>query len=507
MLEPVTSGAFLVLKVLNYLLIILLPAVLIVFAYLQGLGIVLVLLTLMVAILAVYTQVLTSTLKEKDSRISLAKWLEKTHYQHFHWGDRHREIWGRFLSYLERKISRKAGSPVTPPSSFWSQPRFFFRPQVLIWWLPFAYCYPVALLLLGWLGGGQFDLSGEKMDLPAIEWWRKSLLIIVFFGFGALLIWSSRNAERIEGWLNRRIFAFLPGWLKNSAGALAGAGTLAVTGALAGALAGAGALALTFSLGIAVACVGALAGALAGAVAVAVAIAICVGVSVGVVLGIVEASYMLDNLLLLYLFLPFINAMADYLSWGLSRWLLWDLAGGEKRWQSLSKAFIDGIAVLVFLMLLSFSLPFFLGGASSLLQWFFPTAQVIDLSGYIEAAAQAPFSKGLAVTGMLFTTFLPTLMHLVAFVVSICLPLGSKLVTRKLLISLRSNPRSPHIAVMGDLGRLIWVVFALPALILTTGLLAVLQAYEYWPFFSAGVDWFFGRLRDIAFYAWGLWGY
>ena len=220
---------------------------------------------------------------------------------------------------------------------------------------------------------------------------------------------------------------------------------------------------------------------------------------------------MLYNLLLIYLLIPAVNALGDYLSWGLSRWLLYGFTQkNESRMLSIGKALTDLMAVFGFLLLLSFSLPFVLGGANSLLQWFLPAAQTIDLRVYLDAAARAPFAQGLVVTGMLFTTFLPTLLHLLALTVSLCLPGSSILLTQRLIDSLTGDPThedSSNAAVSINMLQLFGVVFALPVMYITLGMLALWQAYENFDFVSYVINGGLGLLRDTAMFAWGLWGY
>lgn len=121
-------------------------------------------------------------------------------------------------------------------------------------------------------------------------------------------------------------------------------------------------------------------------------------------------------ILSIYIFLPLINALLDYLSWWVSRAFLEKTLQTDKVWLITLEVLIDAFLAVLFMLALCLLLP---AGAIALDNLF---SHWVDADGqsattnwqyYAYAAAVAPFGEGLMVTLMLWTTLLPTFIHLV----------------------------------------------------------------------------------------------
>jgi hypothetical protein len=118
----------------------------------------------------------------------------------------------------------------------------------------------------------------------------------------------------------------------------------------------------------------------------------------------------------LYLLLPLINAVFDWVSWGITRALF----KASSRLSGLKGVILQALTIildlataLLFLYLLALAIPFLLesinwgvklAGSNVYFPW----------ENYLHAVKNAPFSDGLLVTSMLLTTLIPSVLH-VAF--------------------------------------------------------------------------------------------
>ena len=232
----------------------------------------------------------------------------------------------------------------------------------------------------------------------------------------------------------RRVYEKAADWLFYGAvaGALALAGALAVAGAGAGAGAVAGALAVAGAVAGALAL--AVAGALAVALAVAGALALAVAVGVGLAcqkrkghrayVGLVGASYVLltaafasvaselaDNRKVLVFalgLLPLLNAVFDYLSYGVTLTLIKFGAARKNVW-SFGVALIDAVVAYGLLVALGSSIVLTLGLINLLADGTFMDVGSI-LDGLRDPAARGNYTW-LYLT--LFSTLVPTGVHLV----------------------------------------------------------------------------------------------
>jgi hypothetical protein len=305
--------------------------------------------------------------------------------------------------------------------------RGFFGRRMLGWraferCLLLAYLYPVFLLLVAWVFGASLTLGGDPLFEGDWRWGHKTLAVTSL----AILLGIAYKHEIFASWIRSalprkigqhpfaviasRLFviyaaaavAFAVAFAVAVAGAFAGAFAFAFAFAVAGAFAFAFAVAGAFAFAVA----GAFAGAFAGAGAVAFAGAFAGAAAVAI--------------FLLYVFLPIANAAMDWLSWAVSRRLLADLvqrganAGvGAILWHAAA----DLIAALVLLAGLAFLLPFVLQGTNLVFDW-----PAIEWWDYLAAARRAPFGEGLFVTGMLFSTLLPTAVHFLILMFALLFP-------------------------------------------------------------------------------------
>lgn len=115
--------------------------------------------------------------------------------------------------------------------------------------------------------------------------------------------------------------------------------------------------------------------------------------------------------------LPFVNGVADYLSFGVSRKLLQAVADDADHWRLARHVGYDITLAFIFLFLLAGIL---LSGtafyAQQVVSW---VDADIAWQPFLQAARDDPFGGGLPVTVMLFSTLIPTFAHLLVAAVAI----------------------------------------------------------------------------------------
>ncbi|MDJ0821679.1 MAG: hypothetical protein QNJ09_07720 [Paracoccaceae bacterium] len=297
--------------------------------------------------------------------------------------------------------------------------------------LTLAYFYPLLAALIGWVALNQTAPGGVGMFADVPNWigrfWRAGVAVL---GFAAIMFLFPRifgAGEKLRNRITSGVgiaphwagllpkaaqwgvlaLGFLVEW---SAFAFALAVAVAVSFAIAIAVSGADA-AGAFASAVGVAFIVAGAGAFAGAVAVAGAFAGAVAVAgafafvAGVAGDVEEASL----ILFLYALLPTANALADWLSLAVTRWLLHDMESRRPgAWGLVVHMGADLAAGIACLSALLAALV----GMLELWAWAFPTTVPFDWRAYWDAAMVDP-AQGLALWLMCFTTLLPTLVHLV----------------------------------------------------------------------------------------------
>ncbi len=154
--------------------------------------------------------------------------------------------------------------------------------------------------------------------------------------------------------------------------------------------------------------------------AVGAGVAVIAVVAVVAVVAVEQSVIYLTFLLIV----PVVNAVLDHVSVQISRWLLSDLVVRRgATWQRLmvfGHIMADVIAAAVFLVILAVFLPVTLqlaNRAFDTLGW-----PLVEWGLYLDAARREPFGAGLLVTGMLATTLIPTVLHLIAAGGALALP-------------------------------------------------------------------------------------
>lgn len=119
---------------------------------------------------------------------------------------------------------------------------------------------------------------------------------------------------------------------------------------------------------------------------------------------------------LFYVLLPVINAIFDWFSWAFTRYLLGyvsqENSGFSRRILLPFELLLDLFAAFVFLVALAVIIPNVIELANIILS-LMPGTIYIDWRSMVLAAVEDPFGKGLAVTGMLLSTVIPTVLHLI----------------------------------------------------------------------------------------------
>ena len=310
-----------------------------------------------------------------------------------------------------------------------------------------AFIYPIMLGLLFWLISNQ-DISGFGL-FPSIEegrFWKAPLIFISIAG----MIYSFYKYNKVDGlkrliWLAVTVtvaFAVAVVFAGTDAGtdadtvavavALAVAGT--VTGAVTVAVAGAGAVAFAFAVA------GAGAFAVAGAFAFTILIAydyflkkgnrllfyilyfsfLVACIAVFLVQPWIQVNEFSFGILLFLVVLPIINSILDFLSLGVTRLLLKKSLTASGRVEKALYYSLDLATALLSLLVLIFSLFVAIkamewaAGLSALEQ---PTYDLDALWERIESRSvwQTLFSSDGWVFIMIFSTFLPSLIHGLAF--------------------------------------------------------------------------------------------
>ncbi|WP_349539761.1 hypothetical protein [Sagittula sp. NFXS13] len=249
-----------------------------------------------------------------------------------------------------------------------------------------AYLYPIAGAFLGWIISGQTTLGGLELFQGAESFTgrlSRAALVLAAMAFFAWFWkfsikksahWGLLAERRLDKLLHRT--GFLPKavrWGIELSGAVVGAVAFAVVGAVA---------------------------------FVVVVVGAVVGVGVGVVGDDLQQSALIA---FVWLLLPLLNAVADYLSFNVTRGFL-TAASGQARsaWWLVSRLALDLIFGLICLALLLFTLR------CSLDLWadLSPETLPLDWRAYW-ADARQDWSQGIALWIMCATTLVPTFVHVI----------------------------------------------------------------------------------------------
>lgn len=325
----------------------------------------------------------------------------------------YRRTIGATLDWLDRRLTPDIPRKRFPPESVqvaWSGGLAGFA-------LALAVAYPVLAVIGQWVFLNSDGRLGPLLLLEGGKpgWLRYGTMSLLV---GAVAGWYA--AYRAQG-LSRLVLALVATGLA-VAGAGAFAGAVAVAVAVAGAFAVAGAVAVAVAFAVAGAGAGAGAVAVAGAVVVvwvgdrlgrpATGLAVwtigLLAVLAAVTATVAEPSARpvgeVAALLLFLGTLPILNGLADFLSLGLTRWTMRQgLREGERIWAWMLADLAAGLALL---LLLGFAIIAYVHAVR------FPDGTPLaDLPAVFAEIRTAPAAYWWVYV-MLFTTLLPTLLHL-----------------------------------------------------------------------------------------------
>ena len=281
--------------------------------------------------------------------------------------------------------------------------------------LAIAFVFPIVLFLITLIANG---VTGNSIALPEVA------LFAVAFAFFAYVIvaafrnllaliqraWTMFGGDAEMGQTVARVllgaFAVMVAFTISFAIATTFSGQLSNAGAVLGSMAGGFALAAAFAVAFA----------LAGAALFAIVIAILAGAALAF------ASQFAFLLFLFFILLPVVNASVDWVSWGVTRFLLKQAEGAEndlKGGLSASLGAVLGtfLSGAILMVVLSALLPNVLEALNLL----FCLAKLppFDWQAMVKKAVNAPWTDGLFVTGMLMTAIVPASSHLIVGLASV----------------------------------------------------------------------------------------
>lgn len=348
---------------------------------------------------------------------------------------------GRGLARLRRVFG---GSRGEEGKSF----RSYFKVRGFLGSLILAFVYAALFFLAGWAIGGPSGVGQTALSQDNLPGWQRAA---VFFGaivssVGAFYCLS--NIDQFTARIGRRPSKFpcfrgsrkffqiqsAPAILLVVVAVIAATAT-AISAAGAGTAAGA----VLIATAVAMARIYSIGRVIAGATAVAVAVIIA-GIRTIIAFKFDGEVATASRALLLWVFLPFINAFWDWLSWGVSR-LLGSQLFVRFRWPSLAwHVLADLVAAMVVLAGLVVSLVGAIGIYNKAVRASDGTAY-LELGEFLRNAQADPWGPdGIWVTLMVLSTLVPTFLHfmmLVAGAVTLAWPDGWR---RRLIGLLERDP-------------------------------------------------------------------
>ncbi len=274
--------------------------------------------------------------------------------------------------------------------------------------LAIAFIFPIALFLVTLVAHG---VEGNSIGLGEVAAFSAAYAVFAYViaaAFNNLLRlmrhgWTRFGGDADTAQTIARVllgaFAVMVAFTISFAIASTFSGQVSNAGSVLGSMAGGFALAFAFAIAFA----------LAGAALFSIAIAILAGAALAF------ASDFAFLLFLFFVLLPVVNASVDWLSWGITRFLLGqaecaqpDFLGGLKVIGAVLGTFFSGAVLMV---LLSALLPNVLEGLNALFA--FAKLPPFDWQAMVQKAVAAPWTDGLFVTGMLMTAIVPASSHLI----------------------------------------------------------------------------------------------
>lgn len=283
--------------------------------------------------------------------------------------------------------------------------------------LAIAFVFPVALFLMASLLHGY---KNGQIGIMAVLSYLGGMILLAallawLFRLGYLRvshIWSRMGGDNDLAETIARIV------LGAFAVIFAFAIAFAVASSLAGEFADAWTVVIAIIGGFAFAIAFAVAFAFAGIWAFAIALLLVTGIALTM------AKQFAFFLLLFFIILPVINALMDWISWAVTRFLL---SWIEKTPQGIAGYLLTGLlvlsnilAALLFVLLLTVLLPVSLEAVDQLLSIF--GRDSFDWRSVALQAVEAPWDEGLFVTGMLLTPLVPCIAHLTIGLAAIFAP-------------------------------------------------------------------------------------
>jgi hypothetical protein len=402
------------------------------------------------------------------------------------WHDSYRNWLGRQLDHLQSWM----GGPCSG--------------RAFVQCLAMSLLYPMLLMVVGYGFGGP-GAVGQTEFLPPFQDWRQALmgfgLVIVIGGVSLSIIFSNRidnsmrtalavqlarrrlvNADsaadrfyRIGGaiaaaslWYTSVIYTD-PSQIEAVIFALLAVVALLINGTYTHA-------AEVLALGIAIA--------ILIAVARTGAVSISIGIGAAVTIADIFTAPLWLTFAVFFLILPLWNALLDWPSWAMSRWLghdLHDLMQGERRrlgtllqrifrraWQPAAFVLhiaLDLAAAMVLLLALAALLPFVVQLFNLL------ATPALALDGFLAAARDRPWPNAIWPVAMLLTTLIPTALHAGAVIIGLFLWLIQPTEWRRDIVA---GLRSDGAALAWAATRASWLLILTP---LAAGLLVVLLAF------------------------------
>lgn len=359
-----------------------------------------------------------------------------------------------------------------------------------------ALAYPIVAMLVVWVGTGA-NTSGVSGLLPEATAGDERLLSRMIFGVGAgLAVLGGWQGVRQSGWRSIAwLGIMLLGFLLAFAGAFAFA--LAVAGA------GAGAVAVAVAVRKLISSVTAAAGVSRAHLAAWVFLVILTVTGV-VVMGRWGAGNEVSNALLVFFAaLPLVNAVLDWGSIGITRLLLRRAASSESIAVRVGLGVADAVIALMALIVLTVAMVGAVRGLNALHLGAGGTAPLADIGAVLDRIHADPGNPAVWwVYVTLFSTLLPSVLHLIAALAWVLTPRLFRKTRQAVGLALRRGDGYQNPLDAEKLARqMAWLEIAkwgLPAGAVT-GFLTILLGHGFFV-----IPWVGGHLLTLAYLVAGL---
>ena len=379
--------------------------------------------------------------------------------------------------------------------------------------------YSLALFVLMWLFGGPGAIGPSEFFSVEWPWWQRLLLVLVVAAVTFMTFWVFWRGDSFEEATVRPVRALLGDHLSERtanfvvrivAGLAMGALLYAISdyrytlgalllicliigviraawlGAFAAGMFGGAALfgaegLIEPSLGVQFIMVGVFLGALFGSRIPMGSLAPYL-IFVSVLFVGMQVIYRVDGLfhylsitiILFLVVLPFLNALWDWVSWGISRWLGTEIVRRRSVSRIAGHAVIDVVAALLLLLGLTVTLVIVIEGINVLGQTFANVAP-LELDEFLVKAAADPWGpNGLWVTCLLLSTLLPTMTHFLMVIASPLALLPPRRFRHWLADRLAGDPAAHELSEVAWYFALFWPVAGVILVAMFAGVLWVI---------------------------------